>query len=254
MMRHKRFMGADVALRAGAGFRPGAVNFDGTNDYLLRGGGLTGAADGKAGTISFWCKAAADDSTLVIFTGRVSSSVRLNIQRVSTNVMSIQGRNSANTTILSMASSATNFNIAGGWRHFIASWNLATAAEHIYVNDSSDLAAGSTLTDDTIAYSTSVDNWAVGSNQAGAAKWNGDIADLWFEDSYIDLSNSANRRLFISAAGKPVSLGANGETPTGSSPIVFFGGATDDWHTNKGTGGGFTENGALTDAATNPSD
>src|SRR3546814_7073174 len=45
---------------------------------------------------------------------------------------------------------------------------------------------------------------------------------------------------------------ADGSTPTGSAPLVFLSGATASWHTNKGTGGGFTENGALTDAATDP--
>lgn len=43
-----------------------------------------------------------------------------------------------------------------------------------------------------------------------------------------------------------------GGNPTGTDPLVFFSGATASWHTNQGSGGGFTENGALTDAATNP--
>ena len=40
--------------------------------------------------------------------------------------------------------------------------------------------------------------------------------------------------------------------PTGKSPDICLTGPTEDWHTNKGTGGGFTENGALTDAASQP--
>src|SRR3546814_17811034 len=81
-----------------------------------------------------------------------------------------------------------------------------------------------------------------------------DGADLWLDPgTYIDLSVTANRRKFVgSGAATSVDLGADGSTPTGTAPLVFLSGATADWHTNKGAGGGFTENGALTDAATDP--
>jgi hypothetical protein len=72
--------------------------------------------------------------------------------------------------------------------------------------------------------------------------------------THLDLSVEANRRKFISAAGKPVSLGANGSTPTGSQPIIYLANPTATWQDNLGAGGNFTENGALADAATNPSD
>ena len=71
---------------------------------------------------------------------------------------------------------------------------------------------------------------------------------------YLDISVENNRRKFIDADGFPVDLGSDGSTPTGIAAIMFFSGATVSWHTNDGSGGGFTENGALTDAATSPSD
>ena len=64
----------------------------------------------------------------------------------------------------------------------------------------------------------------------------------------------ANRRKFIDVDGKPVDLGSDGSTPTGTVPLMFFSGPTDDWHINKGSVGGFTETGAFTDAPYSPSD
>ncbi len=68
----------------------------------------------------------------------------------------------------------------------------------------------------------------------------------------IDLSITANRRLFISAAGKPVdpaiAVAALG------NPIILFSGNNTGFPINQGTGGVFTLTGALTNATTSPSD
>jgi len=77
---------------------------------------------------------------------------------------------------------------------------------------------------------------------------------LGLTNEFVDLSIEANRRKFIDAIGKPVDLGVDGSTPTGTAPLIFLSGTTIDWHTNKGSGGGFTEVGALTTATTSPSD
>jgi hypothetical protein len=85
--------------------------------------------------------------------------------------------------------------------------------------------------------------------------YEGDAADLWIAPGqFIDFSVEANRRKFIDADGKPVSLGADGSTPTGTAPAVFFSGDSSSFATNKGTGGAFTLTGSLTDALTSPSD
>ena len=38
-------------------------------------------------------------------------------------------------------------------------------------------------------------------------------------------------------------MGSDGSTPLSGQPLVYLGGVTATWHTNKGSGGGFTENG-----------
>ena len=94
----------------------------------------------------------------------------------------------------------------------------------------------------------------IGGEPDGSTLFDGDLADLYFTNEYLDISVEANRREFIDASGKPVDLGVTGTNPTGSQPLLFFSGDTSSWHTNKGSGGGMTEVGALTDAATSPSD
>jgi hypothetical protein len=141
--------------------------------------------------------------------------------------------------------------VASGLVHVLASVNLATGLGLLYLNDVDDTNAV-TLTNDTIDWTRG--DFAVGAEPDGGLKLSADVADLYINfAASLDLSVVANRRKFISAAGKPVFLGADGSLPTGSPPAVFMSGPTADWHTNKGAGGGFTENGALTDGAVVPS-
>ena len=72
--------------------------------------------------------------------------------------------------------------------------------------------------------------------------------------SFLDITTESNRRKFIDENGFPVDLGATGQLPLGADPLCFFSGATPAWQTNKGDGGGFTENGTLVTATTFPSD
>lgn len=79
-----------------------------------------------------------------------------------------------------------------------------------------------------------------------------DVADVWIAPNVSLISGAeipeATRRLFISAAGKPVN-------PSGfpASAILFSGDAT-AFGTNQGSGGAATVTGTLTNAATSPSD
>ncbi len=122
---------------------------------------------------------------------------------------------------------------------------------HCYINDVSSYTDIAYI-DDIIDLDTE-GLWRIGASTSGAAsgKLDGDIADLRIDfGTYIDLSVEANRRKFISSSGRPVDLGSDGSVPTGSAPDIFLSGDTATWHTNDGVGGGFTENGALTDGAT----
>jgi hypothetical protein len=119
----------------------------------------------------------------------------------------------------------------------------------MYINDVSD-ANVATATNDTIAYLTGNTNWTL-ANTGNPS--NCDIADFYLDlVNFTDLTNIGNRRKFISSSLAPMNLGANGQTPTGSSPIVFFSGPSSGWLTNKGTGGMTIASGALGVASSNP--
>lgn len=101
--------------------------------------------------------------------------------------------------------------------------------------------------------------FSLGYGTAGAAVI--ELADFWFAGQSLltgsDITE-ATRRKFISAEGKPVNLGADGSTPTGTAPVVFFRrapeAAASTFANNLGTGGAFTITGTLTNAGTSPSD
>lgn len=245
MLPINRFTGP---VNSVGGVTVNAVNFNGTSTYLTRGADLTGNVDGKAGTISVWLKDADITATQYI----LANTGEFLLVNILASLVQIVGKNTGGSAILDLRTSASSIS-NDTWFHLLASWDLANAAnKYVYITDV-DRTNSLTHTNDTIDYTRA--DWSVGENTGGTGvKFSGDMAELWFDDQFIDLSTEANRRKFIDAGGKPVDLGADGSTPTGSAPLIFQSGDTDSWHTNLGTGEGFTENGALTTASTSPSD
>lgn len=219
------------------------VTFDGTNDYLS-GADTSGATDNKLFSCSFWIRMNVATGPDRVWDG----NGRGEITYTASETFAIRGDNAGGTKILDLTTSViadTN------WHHVMASVDMAdTGKRHLYVDDVSDITVN-TYTDDTLDHSVS-DNF-IGISSALTNPLDGDLADFWIAPGqYIDLSVLANRRKFIGPNGGAVDLGSDGSTPTGTAPLFFLSGATATWHTNKGTAGGFTETGALTDAATNP--
>lgn len=235
----------------GAPYSANGVTFDGTNDYLDRGAELTGNADSKVGLFSAWVKfdSSASESEY-LFT---VSSGYFSIQRRNTDLLQIQGFNASATEILRARTTAT-FDDTDGWIHILMAWDMADGPRvQIYVNDADDTDV-IVSSDDTFDY-TRGDSF-IGAHPSGTSGFVGaDVADFYLNlAETLDLSTTANRRKFIDSSGKPVDLGSDGSSPTGNAPIVFLHGDTATWHTNDGPGGGYTENGALTDAGSSPSD
>lgn len=73
-------------------------------------------------------------------------------------------------------------------------------------------------------------------------------SDFWLDNSFVDMNVAANRAKFMSS-NAPVDLGYNGQTPTGSSPLIFMSGPAADWNAldNKGTGATPTLTGSIVD-------
>jgi hypothetical protein len=228
---------------------PNAALFDGDNDFLDRGGGLTGAANSKQLTVSVWIKrdATEDDARIIVGESTLGGGVAEQLTRVvlasGAANFNVIGYNSAQAEIFSLISEDPL--PAGRWIHCLCSVDLTdTAKRHMYLNDEADNFTVGSWNDDTIDFTLA--DWGVGGCPDGDRKLMGEMAELWFAPGvYIDFSVEANRRAFITAAGRPVHLGDNGELPTGSSPLVYLGNAFDSFETNLGTGGGFSLNGSL---------
>ena len=79
------------------------------------------------------------------------------------------------------------------------------------------------------------------------------MAELWLDDSYIDLSSSTNRQKFYTSGSRAADVGSDGSTPTGSSPLMYLhldaGETGNNFASNAGTGGDFSVSvGALVNA------
>ena len=232
-----------------------SADFDGTNDYMTRGAGLTGAADSKSGILSCWIRLDGTDSALQGILYSEATPVTFIFARQADNTFRISGANTAGTLILLLVTTGT-YLASSTWLHVLASWNLATAAGNLYINDVSDLAAP-TLTDDTIDYTRT--DWWIGSATGGSSRSDSCLAEPYFAPGqYLDFSLVHNRRKFISASGKPVHLGTTGALPTGTAPLVYQhladAEAVANFATNRGTGGDFTITGTLDTGSTSPSD
>ena len=237
-----------------------SADFDGTNDWMTRGAGLTGAADSKSGILSFWTTIALGNGVAGHFldgsTTVGGSTLRVSVGRDTANKFFWNIRNAAGTQIL-VAGSTTAYTTSGTWLNVLSSWDLAQPNQfHLYVNDSSD-ATITTFTDDTIDYTLA--DWGICTVPIGATLWDGLVAEVYFAPGqYLDFSVEANRRKFISASGKPVALGTTGSSPTGTAPLIYQhlynGEAVATFATNRGTGGDFSITGTLATGSTSPSD
>ena len=228
-----------------------AVDFDGSNDYLTRGADLTGIVDGKQGIISMWVRIDGGDG--VVHRLFNSSSNFVKFSKSSSGKPEAKHLNSGSTTILQIKSDGA-VNQSATWRHLLFAWDLSVPVGHVFIDDVEDESAGSTETDDTINYAGPGD-YAVAAQPNGSAKLNGCMADFYFNSAeFLDISIESNRRKFIDASGKPVDLGSDGSTPTGTQPILFLNGDSTDFETNQGSGGNFSVTGALSACSTSPSD
>lgn len=240
-----------MGSRAGGGgaYSAQGRDFDGTNDYATRGAELTGLADGKTGLVSAWYRVDGGDGTVryLLNTGPTTAGKFWLYQNAS-NAIQVTGRNAAGTAILVLQSTAA-YTAGATWLHILASWDLAAGTGLLYISDANAKAGAGTQTNEVIDYTEA--NFAVGGGTTGGSKLNGCLSEIWFNTEFLDISVEANRRKFISATGKPVSLGANGSTPTGNQPLIYM--PAGDPSDNKGTGGNFTITGALDVASTSPS-
>lgn len=224
-------------------YRAQGVFFDGTNDFLNAGATLTGAADSKLWTCSMWLRTSSAIDTLLTFNDTGSALSRSRFVVLSGNTIEITGvvggLNQLRATTAGTISTT-------GWTHFLFSVDMAnTANRSIYLNDALDSTTWTSYVDTALDFTEG--DFYVGQRGDGSGRFTGYMADvqMWL-GTYVDFSTTANRRLFIDGSGKPVNPSI-AEASLGT-PILRLSGPLGTWHTNKGSGGGFTLTGALDSA------
>ena len=227
---------------------PEGVSFDGTNDYLKRTSDMTGNADGKTFTLSFWVyPSGAGVHRVISFGGN-----RLYFTVSANGEYGAGAQNSSGSNIFVMAATSGYPYVAfNTWNHVLLSINLANSSErHLYINDGNIPPQWQTYTNQNIDFTNS--EMGVGAYTLGSAAYKtkaGRLAHVFLDYTYRDLSTTSNRRLFIDADGKP----ADSDTLAALNPIMYMpliDAATAG--SNSGTGGDFTVNGVLATAQRGP--
>lgn len=220
--------------------------FDGSS-RLERDADLTGAADSKSGTVSLWFKCSPSASQMIILSADNNNNIQI---KEPNGEIRLVLRNTANTIILDMTSNTVWAD--GTWHHLVASWDLANTTGQLYVDGVDDLAAGSTLTDDTVDWTRGdVGIGATSGGSPGVNPYTGKLGQFWFDLNYIDLTDADNLAKFYDSG--PVAMGEHGDTPTGVPPIIFWNSTLANILRNSGTGGDWgSETGDVTKAATAP--
>lgn len=234
------------------GFSAKGAYADGT-DLLTLAADLTGISDGKQGTVSFWLRtAAAQDGVLAILMqmGASAADQRFRINKTTGEALSIVGAQSGGGGAITLNSSTTPF-ADNAWHHILASWDTSSAAACLMYIDDSAVTNLVSRTDAAIDYTRG--EVAIGGNYDATFRLTGDMAEFWFDDAALDISNSANRRKFTKADGTPENLGSDGSKPTGAAPLVYLRGGGARWGTNFGSAQDFTVSGSFDDSSTKPS-
>jgi hypothetical protein len=251
MLALQQFGGLLQKRRAAAGgggaYVADAVTFDGTTTHVDRSGTLSGGSSvTTAVLISMWFKlkagGAGDGQFQMLFED--GSTNALQILRMTDNTIRITS--SVNNVFKFSTSAAYTIGSGTAWHHLLASWNGSGPTVLLYMDDSPDLG---TVVDNTNSFTDwSVSGWGIGDRAGGSFLFCGEMADLYIDGKtspVLDISDVAVRRKFIDASHKPVDLGANGSTPTGSQPLICMKGVGSAWQ-NVGAGGSFTVSGTMT--------
>lgn len=162
-----------------------------------------------------------------------------------TGGLSITLHNSAGTTIgqfvFPLNASTTT------WRHLMFSVNLADENDLVFYLDGEDITATVqsyapsyyTHTDDTINWA-GADDWRLAHNNTIFQRWDGNIAEFYLTNEYLDLSVDSNRRKLRDVNGNPVNLGSDGASVTGTQPFLLLNNTHTTFQNNNGSAGDFS--------------
>lgn len=216
---------------------PHAVAFDGVSDKLT-GNGLS--SNSKRITGSLWFRRTGGLGSTQVIYSEINASFRVSIQNG--GEIEFRGNDASLTNILQVTTTAAI--VDTDWHHLAFSFDMEDNTKtRIFIDDANAAYTESLFVDAPFRLQ---DNENIGSNSDDSLIMTAELSDFWLAgDVYLDFAEEANRRKFIDEDGDPVDLGSDGSTPTGNAPDIFLSGDIANWHTNKGAGGGYTENGEI---------
>lgn len=233
-----------------------AAAFDGST-YLIRGASL-GMTAGRQFLASGWVKTTKGTTQTLLRNTNGTVFITIDFGQLNFTLSSAGGA----ATLIATSALATLTD--GLWHHFAfsANTNFAAGAKLVKLMIDGVADAFSMVQDLDAAFDIELDDtdWAIGTRPSspGTRTFQGDMAEFYVTNSYLDVSVPANLAKFYNS-GVPVDLGATGNLPTGTAAVVYE--TLGDGETpaskfaiNKGTGGGWTLTGTLTTSATSPSD
>lgn len=231
-------IGMDKVLLASRGSAgepaPEGVSFDGVNDYLSRSSDLIGNVDSKTFTFSVWVYPSSLDGKLY-YTGTSTDNFEI---YSSGNDLYIQAK-VGNSLIIQMLGNINDPLPENTYSHVAISLDLTSSANrYVSVNDEVITVTWNIYSNSNIDFTQGTHHIAAGSGAANKVK--GRLSHVYLDYTYRDLSIETNRRLFITADGKPAANQA------ALNPILYLPMRdADTAHVNEGTGGDFVPNGVL---------
>jgi len=233
------------------GYTTDAVTFDGVSDDINMATWNTAPTDSGMFSASFWILRGNEGNDTIMEHG----SQRVRIQAGAGENISITVSDNVGTIIQRGNSVAGTLPISV-WTHVGVSADVNSGdTSNLRISIQDVPQAVNYLNLGTGDIELSANDVTIGASNTGTQRTAMDLADFWyFPGVFLDWDLLATRRLFIDASGKPVDLGATGNTPTGSSPPVFCKGDATTFPNNLGTDNPFVVTGALANAPTSPSD
>lgn len=232
-----------------AGYTETPVTFDGTNDYMERGGALTGVVDGRTALI-FISVEFANAASAIEYLLKGAGTQGPAIYRDASGYIQVQQRDTGGALDINLIGATT---VIGAERVNILAALDADGTSYLYlweagggtVEETSDASGGGGDLDFTPA------NFFFGAN-GGNFKFTGDALRVaaWFNPTSLpDITQSSVRDKFFNSSTGALVDPATSVSAYGTPQIARHGVAT-VWNTtgNQGDGGDFTMNGAVVDA------
>jgi hypothetical protein len=238
-----------VVARSGRGpneYNAAASTFDGSADYLSK-ASVTGLSGGNAFSVAFSFKRASLFQRPVFSFGATGFLGSVQVDVNSSSGIVVRAYNTSNVEVLLATVSFASGYADNEWLHIAMSFDLSSVSNRqILVDGVAASVTYTTYLDGTIKWASNPFEVA----RSGGSYYDGEISDFWFDDSYVaDLSS-----FYDTETGKPKFLGATGELPTGSAPLIYLPLYASSAGTNLGTGGDFTVNSGPYVGARGPSE